>query len=55
MSKLEVNRIATPKYRPHLDWTELASLRNGSEEAEKLMQWLTCCIKERRAEPFKEQ
>jgi len=55
MAKLEINRISTPKHRPHLDWTELAAMRNGSEEAEKLVQWLTRCIKERRAEPFKDE
>ncbi len=54
MAKLDINRIAAPRSRPHLDWTELSSLRNESEEAEKLIQWLTRCIDGRRAEGFKE-
>jgi hypothetical protein len=55
MGKLDINRIAAPKSRPHLDWTELTSLRNESEEAEKLVQWLTRCITERRAEGYKDE
>jgi hypothetical protein len=54
MAKLDINRIAAPKFRPHLDWMELSSLRNESEEAEKLVQWLMRCIDGRRAEAFKE-
>ena len=54
MAKLDVNRIAAARSRPHLDWTELGSLRNESEEAEKLVRWLTGCIDGRRAEMFKE-
>jgi hypothetical protein len=30
-------------------------MRNESEEAEKLITWLTRCIDERRAEPFKDE
>lgn len=55
MSRLEIHRIAAPRSRPHLDWTELSSLRNESEEAEKLVRWITRCIDERRAEPFKDE
>lgn len=55
MAKLEINRISAPRSREHLDWTELSSLRNESEEAEKLVQWLTRCIDERRAEAFKDE
>jgi hypothetical protein len=54
MAKLDINRIATPRTRPHLDWNELGSLRNESQEAEKLIRWLTRCINERRAEAFKD-
>jgi len=54
MAKLDINRIAAPKFRPHLDWMELGTLRNESMEAEKLVQWLTRCIDGRRAEAFKE-
>ena len=55
MAKLDINRISAPKSRQQLDWTELSSLRNESEEAEKLVQWLTRCIDERRAEMFKDE
>ena len=54
MARLEFNRISAPKSRPHLDWAALTSMRNESEEAEKLVQWLTRCIDLRRAEGFKE-
>jgi hypothetical protein len=53
MGKLEINRISAIRSRPHVDWNALSSLRNESPEAEKLIQWLTRCIDERRAEPFK--
>lgn len=55
MAKLEINRIAAPKSRPHLDWNELGSLRNESAETERLVRWITRCIDERRAEPFKDE
>jgi hypothetical protein len=55
MSKLEINRIAPPISRSHLDWNALSSMRNESEEAERLVRWLTRCIDERRAEPYKEE
>lgn len=55
MAKLDIDRIAAPKCRNQLDWMELATLRNKSNEAEKLVQWLQRCIKQRRAEPFKQE
>ncbi len=55
MAKLEINRLASPKTRPHLDWAALGSMRNESEEAEKLVVWLTQCIDGRRAEAFKDE
>ena len=55
MAKLDINRFAVPRSRPHLDWAALSAMRNGSEEAEKLVQWLTRCIDERRAEAFKDE
>jgi len=54
MAKLDIHRIASPRLRQNLEWTELSSLRNESDEAEKLVQWLTHCIEVRRAEPYKE-
>ncbi len=55
MARLEVTRISAPQSRPHLDWAALTSMRNESEEAEKLVRWLTRCIDERRAEGFKDE
>jgi hypothetical protein len=55
MAKLDINRLSAPKSRAHLDWNELGSLRNESEEADKLILWLNRCIDERRAEPFKDE
>ncbi len=54
MAKLDINRIAAPRSRTQLDWTELCALRNESKEAESLVLWLTRCINERRAEAYKE-
>ena len=54
MAKLDIHRIAAPRSRSHLDWPEFGALRNESQEADKLLAWLTRCIDERRAEPFKE-
>lgn len=54
MARLEINRISAPHSRPHLDWNALGSMRHESEEAEKLVSWLTRCIDERRAEGYKE-
>ena len=54
MARLDINRIAAPHSRPHLDWNALGSMRHESEEAEKLVEWLTRCIDERRAEGYKE-
>jgi len=54
MAMLEINRLAAPKSRPHLDWAALSSMRHESEEAEELVLWLTRCIDCRRAEGYKE-
>ena len=55
MAKLDINRFSVPRSRPHLDWAALSALRSVSLEAEKLVQWLTRCIDERRAEAFKDE
>lgn len=55
MARLEFNRISAPKSRPQLDWAALTSMRNESEEAEKLVRWLSRCIDGRRAEGFKDE
>ena len=55
MAKLDIHRIAAVQSRPHLDWAALSALRSESEEAEKLVGWLSRCIDEQRAEPFKHE
>jgi hypothetical protein len=55
MAKLDINRISAPKSRPQLDWAALSTMRNESCDADKLIQWLTRCIDERRAQPFKDE
>jgi hypothetical protein len=55
MGRLDINRIAAPHSRPHLDWNALSSMRHESEEAENLVNWLTRCIDERKAEGYKEE
>ncbi len=55
MGKLDINRLAAPSTRPHLDWSALSSMRIESPEAEKLVLWLTRCLESRRAEAFKDE
>lgn len=54
MGKLDVTRIAAPASRPHVDWNSLSAMTNESPEIAKLIDWLTRCIDERRAEPYKD-
>lgn len=54
MAKLDVTRIAAPASRPHIDWNVLSTMASESDETSKLIGWLTRCIDERRAEPYKE-
>lgn len=54
LGKLDHYRLAAARPRGHVDWNELSSLRNESEEAAQLVEWLTRCISQKRAEPFKE-
>ncbi len=55
MGRLEIHRIASPHSRPHLDWQALDGLRRESPEVEQLIQWLSSCISNGRAEAFKEE
>ena len=55
MGKLDINRLSMSRSRPHLDWAALGVMRSESVEAEKLVQWLTRCIDERRAEGYKDE
>lgn len=55
MGRLEIHRIASPHSRPHLDWQALDGLRRESPEVEQLIQWLSSCISNGRAEAFREE
>jgi hypothetical protein len=55
MSRVEIQRIAAPRVRPQLDWSELGSLRGESPEVGRLLDWVSRCIENRQAEPFREE
>jgi hypothetical protein len=52
MERIRFDRIASPRYRDHLDWSGLETLRRGSSEAGQLLDWLTHCIESGTAVPF---
>jgi len=54
MGKLDIYRLSAAKTRSHLDWSELGALQSDGEETTELIGWLTRCINQRRAEPYKE-
>ncbi|TAG11245.1 MAG: hypothetical protein EAZ42_00810 [Verrucomicrobia bacterium] len=55
MAKIDLNRLAVGRSRPHLDWMALSAMRHESDEAEKLIAWLMHCLREKRAEPFRDE
>jgi hypothetical protein len=55
MSRLDINRIAAPKMRPHLDWHGLNELRSQSSEVKKVISWLNHCVQNSKAEPYKDE
>ncbi len=44
MERIHFDRIAAPRYRDHIDWSALESLRRESEEAAALIEWINGCI-----------
>jgi hypothetical protein len=52
MDRINFNRIAAPRYRQHIDWPLLDTLRRDSAETAKLIEWLATCIEKGRAEPL---
>ncbi|MFC7336297.1 hypothetical protein ACFQY0_03840 [Haloferula chungangensis] len=52
MERIDFNRIAAPRYRQHIDWSLLDTLRRDSSETTKLIEWLASCIEKGRAEPL---
>ena len=54
MERLDINRIASPHSRQHIDWQALDGLRRESPEVNKLMHWLTSCIDKGRADAYRD-
>jgi hypothetical protein len=52
---LEIQRIAAPVGRPHMDWSVLDGLRGESREVNELIRWLLTCIEKGRAESFRQE
>ncbi len=52
MSRLEINRIARPVARPHIDWSALNALRNDTPEINKLFKWLSEGIESQNPQPY---
>lgn len=52
MERIHFDRIAAPRYRDHLDWSCLETLRRESPEIDKLLFWLTRCIETGTATPY---
>ena len=55
MDRLQIDRIAAPHTRQHIDWQSLDGLRRESEEVQQLIGWLNDCIGKGRAEAFREE
>jgi len=52
MERLEINRIASPVQRDHIDWTALDAIRNDSDEINKLFNWLIEGISSKNPKPY---
>jgi len=52
MERIRFDRIAAPRFRTHVDWATLDSLRRESPEIETLIDWLNGCIDAGKATPF---
>ncbi|MGB6223325.1 hypothetical protein [Haloferula sp.] len=55
MERIDFNRIAAPRFRQHIDWSLLDTLRRDSTETAALIDWLATCIEQGRAMPIAEQ
>jgi hypothetical protein len=55
LDRLEVNRIAAPHPRSHIDWLAFDSLRTESAEMQRLFAWLDRCLTAGKAETYKEE
>jgi len=54
MERLEINRIASPVQRDHIDWTALDAIRNDSEEIDKLFNWLIAGTQSKNPQAYQE-
>ncbi len=48
MERLEITKIAAPKFRDHIDWNAINSIRSDSNEINDLFQWLAESIQQGR-------
>ena len=55
MERLDIHRVAAPNSRQHIDWQALDGLRRESPEVNQLINWLTSCINQGRAEGYREE
>ena len=55
MERLEINRIASPTPRSHIDWDALDSIRGDSDEINKLFNWLIEGTLTKRPQPYPEE
>jgi hypothetical protein len=55
MERIDVQRIAAPHSRQHIDWQALDGLRRESPEIDNLIGWLSSCISQGRAEAYREE
>ncbi len=52
LERIKFDRIAAPRFRDHIDWGALETLRRESAEIAQLVDWLSHCIERGRAEPI---
>jgi len=54
MDRLDINRIAKPTVKPHINWAALDALRNDTQEINKLFNWLSEGIESQKPVPYTE-
>jgi len=55
MERFDVRRIASPRFKDHLDWASLDAIRSDNEEVRRLFNWLTECIETEQVRPFERE
>lgn len=52
LERIRFERIAAPRFRQHVEWGALETLRRENDEIDRLIDWLVECIEHGRARPF---